>query len=108
MEPVTRRCFAKFFAVAAGTAVAPVRMEGAIAVSVVTTSDVSAKTRAARAQARATGDDNLQSEFLLDMVFDKGLANNVGPTGANRVVVPVLGGTFEGPKLKGSVIDRIL
>ena len=63
---MTRRSFAKFFMVATGTAVAPVRMEGAIAVSVVTTSDVSAKTRAAR----AAGDDNLQSEFLLDLVFD--------------------------------------
>jgi len=52
--------------VATGTAVAPVRMACAIADSVVTTSDVNSKTRAAR----AAGDDNLQSEFLLDLVFD--------------------------------------
>jgi Protein of unknown function (DUF3237) len=101
---MTRRIFAKFFTAAAGTAVASAQMIGAIADSAVTTSAVSAKTRRARTQARATGDDNLQSEFLLDLVLDRGLANNVGPVGVNRVVVPVLGGTFEGPKLKGAVI----
>jgi len=101
---MTRRIFAKFFTAAAGTAVASAQMIGAIADSAVTTSAVSAKTRRARKQARATGDDNLQSEFLLDLVFDRGPANNVGPVGVNRVVVPVLGGTFEGPKLKGAVI----
>jgi len=101
---MTRRSFAKFFTAAAGTAVAPVLMKGAMADSAVTTGDVSAKASATRAQARPAGDDNLQSEFLLDLVFDKGPANNVGPVGVNRVVVPVLGGTFEGPKLKGAVI----
>jgi hypothetical protein len=101
---MTRRGFAKFFTAAAGTAVAPVRMVGAIADSVVTTSDVSAKTRAARPQGRTAGDDSLQSEFLLDLVFERGPANNVGPIGVKRVVVPVLGGTFEGPKLRGAVI----
>jgi hypothetical protein len=55
------------------------------------------------AASTATPDDKLQSELLLDLVFDKGQANSVGSIGVNRVVVPVLGGTFEGPKLKGTV-----
>jgi len=101
---MTRRSFARFCKAAAGTAVAPALMIGAIADSAVTESDISAKTRAARAQARAAEDDNLQSEFLFDLVFERGSANSVGSVGVNRVVVPVLGGTFEGPKLKGSVI----
>ena len=45
--------------------------------------------------------DKLQSEFLFEIVFDKGPTNDVG---GNRLVVPVLGGTFEGPKLKGTVV----
>ena len=47
--------------------------------------------------------DQLQSEFLLDLVLEKGQGNKVGSTGLNRVIVPVTGGTFEGPRLKGSI-----
>jgi hypothetical protein len=31
-------------------------------------------------------------------------ANSVGFPGGNRVVVPVTGGTFKGPRLKGTVV----
>jgi hypothetical protein len=51
----------------------------------------------------AAGDDKLQSELLLDLVFDKGPANRVGSPAGDRVVVPVTGGTFEGPRLKGVI-----
>ena len=40
----------------------------------------------------------LKSEFLMDMVLDVGAAQNLG----TRRIVPVTGGTFEGPKLKGT------
>lgn len=43
--------------------------------------------------AGAAADDVLQSEFLLDLVIETGSANVLG---ADRVVVPVSGGTFEG------------
>src|SRR5262249_7695034 len=46
----------------------------------------------------------LQSEFLLDLVLDRGAASNVGSAGANRVVVAIAGGTFRGPKLKGTIV----
>lgn len=49
-------------------------------------------------------DGQLRSEFLLDLLLDRGPANNVGSLGVNRVVVPVAGGTFEGPKLKGTIV----
>ena len=52
----------------------------------------------------STETDALQSEFLLDLVLDRGATSNVGSTGVNRVVVTVAGGTFEGPKLKGTIV----
>jgi hypothetical protein len=48
--------------------------------------------------------EKLESELLFDIVFERGPATNVGSPGGNRVVVPVSTGTFEGPKLKGTVI----
>ena len=49
-------------------------------------------------------DETLQSEFLFDLVLDTQPANNVGSPGVTRVVVPVSGGTFDGPRLKGTVV----
>jgi hypothetical protein len=37
-------------------------------------------------------------------VFEKIPANSVGFPGGSRVVVPVTGGTIEGPRLKGTVV----
>jgi hypothetical protein len=56
------------------------------------------------AQTPASNDDTLKSEFLLDLVLDTQPANNVGSPGVTRVIVPVSGGTFTGPKLKGTVV----
>jgi hypothetical protein len=78
-----RRTFVKFWTTAAGAAVAPALMAG----------DTPASSPVADG-------DRLQSAFLFDLVFDKGLSNRVG----SRVVVSVLGGTFEGPKLKGAIL----
>jgi hypothetical protein len=50
------------------------------------------------------GDDKLRSELLLDLVFGKGPASTVGSPSGDRVVVPVSGGTFEGPRLKGTLV----
>ena len=51
-----------------------------------------------------TAEQELRSEFLFDLVFDKGTPNSVASPGGTRVVVPVLDGTFEGPKLKGTTV----
>ena len=85
---MTRRTFAKLWTAAAGAAAAPLLMAA----------------DSMQSPAPAAGDDKLRSEFLLDLVFDKGQANSVGFPGGNRVVVPVTGGAFEGPKLKGTVV----
>jgi Protein of unknown function (DUF3237) len=42
----------------------------------------------------------LKTEFLMDAVFDVAAPQTVGP----RRIVPVTGGTFEGPKLKGTAL----
>jgi hypothetical protein len=76
---MTRRTFAKLSTMAAGAAVAPFLSAGA----------------------GAAADNALQSEFLLDLVIETGEANALG---ADRVIVSVAGGTFEGPKLKGTII----
>jgi len=44
--------------------------------------------------------DTLRSEFLVDLVFDVGTPLNLG----TRQIVPVTGGTFSGPKLKGTAL----
>ena len=42
----------------------------------------------------------LKTEFLMDAIFDVAAPQTVGP----RRIVPVTGGTFEGPKLKGTAL----
>lgn len=54
--------------------------------------------------APAAEDGKLQSEILFDLTIEKGQASTVGSPGGTRVIVPVSGGTFEGPKLKGTVV----
>lgn len=43
----------------------------------------------------------LASEFLMDMLLDTAPAQDLGA----RRIVPVTGGTFEGPKLKGTALS---
>jgi uncharacterized protein DUF3237 len=45
--------------------------------------------------------DTLRSEFLVDLVFDVATPLNLG----TRQIVPVTGGTFSGPKLKGTALS---
>jgi len=62
------------------------------------------KSGEAQSPASIPAADTLQSEFLFDLVLERGTANNVGSPGVNRVIVPVAAGTVSGPKLKGTVI----
>jgi Protein of unknown function (DUF3237) len=49
--------------------------------------------------------DGLQSEFVLEASIKRGEPMEVGPSKfGSRRVVNLLGGTFEGPKLKGEVL----
>jgi hypothetical protein len=92
---MTRRSFTKLWTVGAGAAIAPVlsangRTKGIDSIT--------------SANLDSTADEKLQSEFLFDLVFERGSATTVGSPGVNRVIVPVSGGTVEGPKLKGTVV----
>jgi hypothetical protein len=42
----------------------------------------------------------LKTEFLMDVIFDVATPQSLG----TRRIVPVTGGTFEGPKLKGTAL----
>ncbi len=48
--------------------------------------------------------DTLQSEFLMELVLERGTASNVGPAGATRVAVAIAGGSFQGPRLRGTLV----
>jgi hypothetical protein len=102
---MSRRTFAKLSTAGTGAAAAHLLTTG-VAASAVTTGvvDEAVRTLDGESSARQADDDKLQSEFLLDLVLETGPANNVGSLGVTRVVVPVSSGTFEGPKLKGTVI----
>lgn len=47
--------------------------------------------------------DGLQSEFLLDLTLETQSPHQLGPASSGRLIVPVTGGTFSGPLLKGTV-----
>lgn len=48
--------------------------------------------------------DKLQSEFLLDLTLEAQTPQNLASAGGGRLIVPVSGGTFVGPRLKGRII----
>jgi len=99
---MTRRIFAKFWATAAGVAVVPaLGTDIAAHATVWSCGDVNA--RSLDVQSPATP-DRLQSEFLLDLVLDTQPPHNIGSIAVNRIIVPVSGGTFEGPSLKGTTV----
>jgi hypothetical protein len=76
-------------------------------------SDVTRRTFAAAAAAVVGGvalpaelaaqkqEDTLQSEFLMDIVLEAAMPLNLGL----RRIVPLTGGTFSGPKLKGTALS---
>jgi uncharacterized protein DUF3237 len=99
---MTRRIFAKFWATAAGVAVVPaLGTDIAAHATVWSCGDVNARSLDVRSPATP---DTLQSEFLLDLVLDTQPPHNIGSIAVNRIIVPVSGGTFEGPSLKGTTV----
>jgi hypothetical protein len=103
---MTRRTFAKVWTAIAGAAIVPVLTAGDVAASAASMNDADAGAKAPDPQSPAPAGegDRLQSELLFDLTLERGPANTVGSVGVNRVVVGVVGGAFEGPKLKGTVV----
>lgn len=98
---MTRRNFATLAAAVVGAAATPVLTQRSLA------ADPLAPTAATQTGAPpvtpAAGDEKLHSELLFDLEFARGPASTVGSPGGDRVVVAVSGGTFEGPKVKGTI-----
>ena len=94
MQNLTHRTFAKLSAIAAATALGVV----------LTIADLAASAPKSEDGARATQDDKLQSEFLLDLTLEAQTPHNLGSAGGGRLIVPVSGGTFAGPRLKGTIV----
>jgi Protein of unknown function (DUF3237) len=94
MHIVTRRAFGKL-----STTI------GAIALGfIVTLAGLAASAAESGNEARPAQDDKLQSEFLLDLTLEAQTPQNLGSAGGGRLIVPVSGGTFAGPRLKGTII----
>jgi hypothetical protein len=86
-HPVSRRDFAK----AGASLGAAVGLSGVAGLS---TLGLDAQ------QAAANRPEALKSEFLMDLILETSTAASLG----SRRIVTVTGGTFEGPKLKGTVV----
>jgi hypothetical protein len=93
-NPMTRRNFANLWSAAAGAALVPTLLEARPGTGTAAAADT--RTPAA--------EEGLKSEFLFDLVLDRGTPNSVASPGGTRLAVPVLDGTFEGPKLKGTTV----
>jgi hypothetical protein len=101
MGHVSRRTFAQLSAIAMATAVEPL-LAGRLAAGV--TPRDAAPARPQGSGSRSAPDDTLRSEFLADITFETQTPHETGGSGGGRLVVPVSGGTFEGPRMKGTVI----
>lgn len=102
MERVTRRTFAKLSAVTAAAALEPLLAGSRRAASAMPRREAPEYPRGP--WRRTALDDTLRSEFLLDLILETQTPHETGGGGGGRLVVPVSGGTFEGPRMKGTVI----
>ena len=67
-------------------------------VAALTAADTAAN--AQQASSAASAPAPLKTEFLMGIILDVAAPQNLG----TRLIVPVTGGTFEGPKLKGTAL----
>src|SRR5215470_704018 len=51
-----------------------------------------------------TQGEKLQSEFLFDLKLETQAPQNLGSAASGRLIVPVSGGSFAGPGLKGTIV----
>jgi hypothetical protein len=103
MQNLTQRNFAKIAATigALGLVLAATDLAASAAKAADPTSATPASTQPAP---RSTQDDKLQSEFLFDLNLEAQTPHNLGSAGGGRLIVPVSGGTFAGPNLKGTIV----
>jgi hypothetical protein len=91
---MTRRQFARMSATAAAAGLG-------IGASAMSPAEALAQQTGAAQGAAPPRPEALKSEFLMDMILETQPAVSIGP----RTAVAVTGGTFEGPRLRGTVIS---
>jgi hypothetical protein len=104
MQNLTRRTFAKLSATAAATALGLVLTITGLGAPDTKSKNESRATPADGQSPRPAQDDKLQSEFLLDLTLEAQTPHNFGSVGGGRLIVPVSGGNFAGPRLKGTIV----
>jgi hypothetical protein len=105
MQNLTRRTIAKFSVAAAASALGLVLIVTGLAASATKTEDEARATPAdGQSPPRPAQEDKLQSEFLLDLTLEAQTPHNLGSAAGGRLIVPVSGGTFAGPRLKGTIV----
>lgn len=104
MQNLTRRTFAKLSVTAAATAFGLVLTITGLAAPDTKSKSESRATPADGQSPRPAQDDKLQSEFLLDLTLEAQTPHNLGSVSGGRLIVPVSGGTFAGPRLKGTIV----
>ena len=100
MNAISRRSFSRLFTATAAAAIAPAVLIGGPAAAAQAASGAAD----AGVPSPLTDGDTLQSEFLLDLTLDRGAASNVESGGIKRAIVAIAGGTFQGPKLRGTIV----
>jgi hypothetical protein len=100
-DSMSRRNFSRLFTATAATAIAPAVLIGDPAAAAQAMLGGAAD---AGVPSPSTDGETLQSEFLLELTLDRGTASNVESGGIKRSIVAIAGGTFQGPRLKGSIV----
>jgi len=104
VQNLTHRTFAKVSATIAAITLGLILTVACLAASAAKREDETRATPANGQSPHPAQDDKLQSEFLLDLTLEAQTPHNLGSAGVGRLIVPVSGGTFAGPRLKGTIV----
>jgi hypothetical protein len=100
-DSISRRNFSRLFTATAAAAIVPAVLIGDPAAAAHAMIGGAAD---AGVPSPSTDGDTLQSEFLMDLTLDRGAMSNVESGGIKRAIVAIAGGTFQGPKLRGTIV----
>jgi len=98
---MSRRNFSRLFTATAAAAIAPAAVIGN---PVAAAQGMIGGPADAGVPSASTDGETLQSEFLLELTLDRGATSNVEAGGIKRAIVAIAGGTFQGPRLRGTIV----
>jgi hypothetical protein len=100
-DSISRRRFSHLFTATAAAAIAPAVLIGDPAAAAQAVVGGAAD---AGIPSPSTDGETLQSELLMDLTLDRGAVSNVESGGIKRAIVAIAGGTFQGPRLRGTIV----